>query len=340
MLTDIMKDVVKVCKTLTLLYVEDDEQARASTLKMLDNFFDKIVVAVDGQDGVNKFLQNSIDIIITDINMPNLNGIEMLKQIKGNIPTIVLSAHNDEQYFLHTIKLGVEGYIIKPIDINQIISTLQGAVEKITIKQQSEKYKYDLEQEVQDKTKEIQNKLYYDYLTGLLSRYSFFKDIENIKKPIIAIIDINKFKIINEIYGTKIGSVVLKEFAIFLQEFIVGTTYKAYRLSGDEFILLDYSGSINKQKYKDDIKRFFNNLQNFKVTLDDDYISIDITMGISMLSEDAYECAKIALDYAQEHKSSFKIYSIDIDKRKEEHNELLWKQKIRLAVQFHHVMVA
>ena len=95
MLTDIMKDVVKVCKTLTLLYVEDDEQARASTLKMLDNFFDKIVVAVDGQDGVNKFLQNSIDIIITDINMPNLNGIEMLKQIKGNIPTIVLSAHND-----------------------------------------------------------------------------------------------------------------------------------------------------------------------------------------------------------------------------------------------------
>ncbi|MCK4875270.1 MAG: response regulator, partial [Sulfurimonas sp.] len=263
-----MKDVIKISQTLKLLYVEDDEKARNSTLEMLENFFNDITVAVDGQEALELYNKNKFDLIISDINMPRLNGIDMLREIRKvdeKIPVLIFSAHNEVKYFIETIKLGVDGYILKPLELSQFVLVIRKLLEKITLQREGQKYQEYLEKEVQKRTKELQTKLHYDSLTGLLNRYSFFQDIKNIDIPIIFIIDIDRFKIINEIYTTEVGSRVLKEFADFLLDFIKDSSYQVYRLSSDEFIIWDRVEHINPQKYEKDIEEFLKKLKDFKV---------------------------------------------------------------------------
>jgi PAS domain S-box-containing protein len=125
--------LINYTEHLTLLYVEDNADAREMTAMILEDFFDNIVVAVDGEDGFEKFQQNDIDLIITDINMPKLNGLDMvekIRQIDLDIPILILSAHNEDDFFMKSIKLGVDGYLLKPIDIDQLSSMLSKVVEK------------------------------------------------------------------------------------------------------------------------------------------------------------------------------------------------------------------
>ena len=331
-----IKEVTYVSKTLKLLYVEDNALARISTLEMLENFFIDIVVAIDGQDGLEKFQQNDFDIVLSDINMPKLNGIEMLEGIREldkEIPVLFLSAHNEVSYLLDGIKLGVDGYIIKPFELKPFITTLKKITEKIVLRRENENYRVHLESEVLERTKELNEKLHYDELTHLYNRYSFFEDMATISSPIIFIIDINKFKVINEIYGVQAGSLVLKEFAKFLLACRKGTNYKVYRLSGDEFILLDSLEDVSSQKYKKEMEYFFRLLKRFKVDLGDDTIFLEATIGISISKTDTFENAKTALDFAKSHKKQYEIYSSAIDKRDEEKTTLLYKNITKSAIE-------
>ena len=127
------------CVDIKLLYVEDDIQSREAMLRVFSRFFPDITIAVDGLDGLEKVKNNNFDLIISDINMPNMSGIEMLENIKKlnkNIYSIVLSANSDHKSFTETIKLGVRGYIIKPIDLTQLVDTLELAVEQINNEKQ------------------------------------------------------------------------------------------------------------------------------------------------------------------------------------------------------------
>ena len=137
-----ISNIIKSSKPFKLLFVEDNEDARNSSVDILEDFFSHITVAVDGQDGLDKFKEESFDIIITDINMPNLNGIEMcseIRKINKNISILMLSAHNDIEYFIESIKLNIDGYILKPFDINQFVNTLNNVILKINEHKSSEK---------------------------------------------------------------------------------------------------------------------------------------------------------------------------------------------------------
>lgn len=132
-----LDEVIRYSQTLKLLYVEDNPDSREATQLIFDEFFKEIIVAVDGQDGYEKFQKHSIDIIITDINMPRLDGLKMIKKIReidSDVPILVLSAYNESGYFMESIKIGVEGYLLKPIDINQFLGSLKGITGKIKLK--------------------------------------------------------------------------------------------------------------------------------------------------------------------------------------------------------------
>ena len=93
-----IQECVLLCHDLNILYIEDNEEARQYTMEMLKRFFKSITVAIDGKDGLEKFKENNFDMILTDINMPNMNGLEMAKEIKSinkSIPILILSAHNE-----------------------------------------------------------------------------------------------------------------------------------------------------------------------------------------------------------------------------------------------------
>ncbi len=150
--------LVKQTKILSLLYVEDNQETHLETMETLSIFFDKITSAVDGQDAMEKFSTEKFDLIITDINMPNLDGIEMIKQIRDidfNIPIIVISAHNETSYFTKTIRFGIEAYLLKPFLIEDLIAIFQKVTEHIFMRQELNEYKISLEKKVKDQVEKL-----------------------------------------------------------------------------------------------------------------------------------------------------------------------------------------
>jgi YesN/AraC family two-component response regulator len=128
-----LKLVLEQTKDIDLLYVEDNEALRESTLKVLENFFNKIDVAEDGLIGLTKYKDKlekenrSYDLVISDINMPNLNGIEMSEKIISIEPRqgiIFITAHNEVEHLLEAIKLGVDGFVLKPLKLNEFVQVL------------------------------------------------------------------------------------------------------------------------------------------------------------------------------------------------------------------------
>lgn len=140
-------------KKFTLLYVEDDDVIRVELSQLLSNFFSMVHVAKNGKEGLLTFLENQdeIDLILTDLNMPELNGIEMIKKIRtidNKIPIIFATAHSDSEFLAEAIKLRVQEYIVKPIDVRYLLSLFNDIVsnlyQEFLLKQQREeleKYK-------------------------------------------------------------------------------------------------------------------------------------------------------------------------------------------------------
>ena len=125
-----LKEYGKVFK---ILYVEDNEEARTQTQKMLSNFFSDITVAIDGKDGLEKYLDfyqknnTYFDLVITDINMPNMDGLMMSEEIlkKQSLQAIIITtAHNEIEFLTKAIDVGVSGFLIKPVSNMQLINVL------------------------------------------------------------------------------------------------------------------------------------------------------------------------------------------------------------------------
>ncbi|MEA3354378.1 MAG: response regulator [Campylobacterota bacterium] len=120
-------------KTLTIMYVEDDESIRGSLGTMLKKIFGEVIICIDGNEGVQQFKHytqdknKQINAIVSDINMPNLNGIDMAKEIREldtEIPIIYTTAHGESNYLMEAIKLKIAYYALKPINITELIQTI------------------------------------------------------------------------------------------------------------------------------------------------------------------------------------------------------------------------
>ena len=137
MQSDKLLDLIKYTKDLNVLYIEDNLDVQQQTLKMLSSFFKNIILANNGKIALEIFSENSFDLIITDIKMPLVDGItfiEVVRKENKKIPILVFSAHDDKNYFLKTINAGIDGYILKPYTLEQIIKTLSDLVEKYDFK--------------------------------------------------------------------------------------------------------------------------------------------------------------------------------------------------------------
>lgn len=122
-------------KDINILYVEDDEFIREQTSTLLSVVFNTIHTAVDGQDGIEKFnlLKDEIHVIVTDINMPKVSGIEMSKSIKNNldrtIPIVAISAYSQEDHIMQDIADLFTFYLRKPTQIKDLIKSIEDAYE-------------------------------------------------------------------------------------------------------------------------------------------------------------------------------------------------------------------
>ncbi|QCI28289.1 diguanylate cyclase [Caminibacter pacificus] len=128
-------------KNLICLYVEDDEMIRDIFALMLKRYFKEVIIATNGKEGLELFKTRKPDIIISDIRMPIMDGIEMARDIKKIDPSayiIFVTAFSDSEYLQSALELGAEGYITKPVEKEKLLQKLNFLAEVIKNKRENE----------------------------------------------------------------------------------------------------------------------------------------------------------------------------------------------------------
>jgi len=126
-------------KVNSILYIEDEEDTQKQLSRFLKRFCKNLYIASDGIDGITQYKKYNPDFIISDINMPNMNGIEMchkIREINSEIPIIFTTAFSDIEYFQEAIELQVEGYLFKPIDLDLVEKKVKSVIKQIKLKEE------------------------------------------------------------------------------------------------------------------------------------------------------------------------------------------------------------
>jgi diguanylate cyclase (GGDEF)-like protein len=345
---------LELLKTFTILYVEDEATLREDVYQNISPFIKKVITCVNGVDGLKTFIDNrdDIDLIITDILMPVMNGIEMVDEIRkldSQIPIIYTTAFSDSDYLKKTIEQSIVSYIVKPIDIEILLK----GIEKASLKIENERLKTylleinkELESKIELKTKELRLKnemlykqLYTDELTSIPNRKSLLKDISTAINPLLAIVDIDAFGTINDLYGEKVGNQVLTNIALLLDGFAKPIGCSVYRMGGDIFALFK-DEEFNLNECVNNIENLIQSVNNHSIYVKqhDITIRIAVTIGISTEHLETVEKANMALMKAKEKKLAYILYGDEHNLDKEYANDIKWTKIIQKAVESDNVI--
>lgn len=187
----------EILNTISVLYVEDENDVREFTSKLLSSLLKKVYTAKDGAEGLELFKENKddIDLIVSDINMPKMNGLEMceaIKEINKEIPLVITSAHNDTNFLRKAIEVGVNTYAMKPIDLYQLIESIIKAMEPIILKKKLIELNLSLETKIEQEINKIKSILdaqdniiivtNKEEITNVNKKFVDFFGIENVDK--------------------------------------------------------------------------------------------------------------------------------------------------------------
>jgi len=118
----------------TLLFAEDDMESRENYAFILQELFSRIYLASNGKEALELFQKHQPDILLLDISMPLLNGLDLVDIIRKNypeIPIVMLTAHSDRENLLKAVNLKLDGYLVKPVDASQLKETLQTLIRSL-----------------------------------------------------------------------------------------------------------------------------------------------------------------------------------------------------------------
>ncbi len=150
--------MTKTSPEYTILLIDDEPGIRNVLSITLSHAGFKVILAPDGDSGLRKFESHTPDIVITDIKMPGIDGIEVLKRIKDIMPeteVIIITGHGDMDFAVKSLQYEAADFITKPIDSNQLELSVQKAVDRISISRKIKDYMDDLEGSIKQKDREI-----------------------------------------------------------------------------------------------------------------------------------------------------------------------------------------
>ncbi|MBN2533620.1 MAG: response regulator [Spirochaetales bacterium] len=157
-----VKELKNSTRNISVLYVEDDIDLQKNTIRLLKTLFEEVESAEHGKEALEKYRKNNYHIVITDIHMPEMDGIELsrkLRELNPNQVIIITSAHDESRYLLDLINIGVDYFALKPLDINQFLIILSRVVRIIRLTIMEQEYKKHLEETVEQRTEELRHAL-------------------------------------------------------------------------------------------------------------------------------------------------------------------------------------
>ena len=164
-------------KNFTLLFVEDDPGTQEQIGIMLKDEVKNIYQAYDGATGLKIYKNKKPDIILTDINIPILSGLDMaekIKKIDKDQPLLMMSAFDEKDILLNAINIGIDGFIVKPVEMTQLTDKLNQIAQNLQNKIDTEKSRVKaLEKKQKEEMLNLYNLAHYDVLTHIPNRYLF-----------------------------------------------------------------------------------------------------------------------------------------------------------------------
>ncbi len=353
-----MMDISRVkryTKELNILYVEDEEAIAKNVVEILEMLFHTVTYCKDGLEGLDLYEQdkNFFDIVLSDLYMPNMDGVSMIADIKMLNPkqhVAVFSAQDESEMLKELINLGVDNFLLKPLNHEQLINTLFKISKSIYNEKSLVLYQKNIENSNALLREKLKQSIESNRLTGLRNRTSLIKDIDKFGFTMLALIDIDHLEFINNLYGSNIGNLVIQQFAKFIENKVKENGFFIYQTSVDEFAICakdEFPG-----KFEDFIKKLSQKVTNLELYIKeiDDEISVDATIGVTYELNFLASCgivyeshlllaqADTALKHAKIHKIPLSSYNESINTLQDIQNIMEWKQKIKKAYESNNII--
>jgi len=281
---------------ISILYVEDEHIILQSFKELLEDKVRNLYLAMNAQEALELFKKHKPDVVITDIKMPDMDGLDLLrevKKIKSDTKLVILTAFGKQNYLMDAITIGVDKFILKPIEDDSYLKELQDLSNSIRLEKQlrlEEERRKKAQHELEEANKRLSKLARTDPLTGLSNRRDVYEKIEyeirrfGRSKESFAIVigDIDDFKDVNDNLGHDAGDFVLFSLAhqihsILRKQDVVG------RWGGEEFIMMLPNTKLDGAKIITEKVR--KSIQDKVMHYKGKEISITITFGIAVFDQ-------------------------------------------------------
>lgn len=285
----------------SVLVVEDDNELAQSLVRILNVFFKECVIASDGEKAYSLFIEREeknepFTLVITDLELPKMGGLRLIKQIRARSdkqPILILSAHDEAEYMAEAIRLDVEAYLIKPLDMPKLFESL----DKI--------FTYHPKN---DSPLLFEN----DPVTGWKSFQELADRIHTVESPPFTLLRIrvnhlnNIFKFVGELFANE----YITELSALLQNMTLDAQGEFYRIGNDEFCFviedkaIELANTIASNMVS--VARYFHTSEKGII------LNSSISIGIAYGKEHILLNSKLALENVEDHiGGGYNVYTLD-----------------------------
>lgn len=226
-------------KKSVILIVEDNEKILKNYRLTLDSEGHEVMTATKGSDAISMLDRTAPDLILLDVMLPDMDGMELLRRIKANVmwaevPVVIISVIDDLDIKVRGFEEGVDDYLVKPVDTQEMLARVRAVLRR---KEMSNRLKADMdavfERSITDALTGLHN---LRYLTTVMEQGIAYSQ-RYAPAFSVMMIDIDHFKDINDTYGHPAGDGVLKELGVILKQSTRESDI-AIRYGGEEFVVI------------------------------------------------------------------------------------------------------